>query len=71
MVLLKAGYKTTEFLLTVAVSVATLAAALADALTPRYAAFATSISIGSYAVSRGLAKLGVLLHARTGTTVVK
>jgi hypothetical protein len=71
MVLLKAGYKTTEFLVTVAVLVATLAAACASALTPRYAAIASSISAGAYAVSRGLAKLGVLLHARTGTTVVK
>ena len=35
-----------------------LAAALAGQLTPRYAAIATAVSVGAYAVARGLAKLG-------------
>lgn len=71
MLVLKTGYKTTEFLLVVANCIGVLAAALASALTPRYAAIASSISVGAYAVGRGLAKLGLLLASRPGTTVVK
>lgn len=54
----KPGHKTTEFLLTVATVVGLLTAALAEALTPRYAAIATAISVGAYAIARGLAKYG-------------
>ena len=53
----KPGYKTTEFAVTVLTCVGILAAALASQLTPRYAAIATAISSGAYALSRGLAKL--------------
>jgi hypothetical protein len=53
----KPGYKTTEFLVTVATSIGALVAALADALPPRYAVYAASISSGAYAISRGLTKL--------------
>jgi hypothetical protein len=48
-----------------------LAASLASQLTPRYAALATSISVGAYALARGIAKLGPFLEARRGTTVVQ
>lgn len=54
----KPGHKTTEFALTVLTVVGLLAAALADQLTPRYAAIATAVSVGAYAVARGLAKIG-------------
>lgn len=59
--LLKPGYKTTELLLTVLVSVGALAAALADQLSPKWAAMAAAVSQGAYAISRGLAKLGATL----------
>ena len=55
--MLKPGYKTTELLVTVAASVAFLIASLAGDLSPHWAAIATSVSTGLYAVSRGLAKL--------------
>lgn len=70
MVVLKPGYKTTEFAVTVLTAVGALAAALAGQLNPRYAAIAASISTGSYAVARGITKLGVL-HSTTTQTVVK
>jgi hypothetical protein len=60
----KPGYKTTEFLATLAASVGFLAAALSSNLTPKYAAYATSISVGAYAVSRGITKLGAYLSTR-------
>lgn len=56
----KPGHRTTEFLLTLATVVGLLAAALADQLTPRYAAIATAVSVGAYAIARGLAKIGTV-----------
>lgn len=55
---MKPGVRTTEFWLTVAVDAGALIAALADALPPRYAALATTVSTGLYAVARGWAKSG-------------
>ena len=57
---MKPGHKTSEFALTVLTAVGLLAAALASQLTPRYAAIATSISVGAYALARGITKLGAL-----------
>lgn len=54
---MKPGYKTTEFLVAVLVGVATLIASIADYLPPRYAAIASAIVGGAYAISRGLAKV--------------
>jgi hypothetical protein len=54
----KPGYKTTEFLATALVALGALIAACADVLPARYAAWASSLSVGLYAVSRGLTKLG-------------
>jgi len=54
---LKPGYKTSELIVTVLASIGFLAAALAGDLSPHWAAIATSISGGAYALSRGLAKL--------------
>lgn len=54
---MKPGYKTTEFWVSVLVAAGALIAALADALPPRYAALAATISGGLYALSRGLAKV--------------
>jgi hypothetical protein len=54
--MVKPGYKTTEFAVTVLTSLAALVAALAGQLSPRYAAIASAVSVGLYAVSRGLAK---------------
>ncbi len=55
---MKPGLKTTEFWLTIATNVAALAAALADALPPRYAALAGAVSTGLYSIARGWAKSG-------------
>jgi len=54
----KPGYKTTEFLAVALVALGSLVAACADVLPARYAAFASSISVGLYALGRGLAKSG-------------
>jgi hypothetical protein len=51
------GYKTTEFAVTVLTALAALIAALAGHLSPKYAALASAISVGLYAISRGLAKI--------------
>lgn len=51
-----AGLRTTELWLTVATEVGIVAAALSDALSPHWAAVASSVSAGAYAVARGLAK---------------
>jgi len=65
--IVKPGYKTTEFLVTVLVAVGSLAASLANELAPRYAAFASAISVAAYAISRSITKNGV---AQSPTTVV-
>ena len=54
---LKPGYKTTEFLVTVATAAGLIAASSASWLPPRYAALGTAISVGAYAIARGLAKI--------------
>lgn len=54
----KPGYKTTEFLAVALVALGSLVAACADVLPARYAAWASSISVGLYALGRGLAKSG-------------
>lgn len=54
---LKPGYKTTELALVVLTDVGILAGALAGNLSPKWAAIATSVSSGAYALARGLAKL--------------
>lgn len=59
--MLKPGYKTTEFLAVVLVAIGSLAAALASELTPRWAAIASAISVGAYAVGRGIAKAGATM----------
>jgi hypothetical protein len=53
----KPGHKTTEFVIVVLTDVGILAGALAGNLSPRYAAIATAIASGAYAIARGLAKL--------------
>lgn len=54
---LKPGFRTSEFVVTVLTSLALLAAALADALPPRYAAIGSAVSVGAYSIARGLAKV--------------
>jgi hypothetical protein len=56
-VTLTPGYKTTEFLITVATVVGLVFASSADWLPPRYAALGAAISTGAYALARGLAKI--------------
>ena len=58
--MLKPGYKTTEFAVTVLLSVGALVAALAGELTPRWAAIASAVSVGAYNLARGIAKAGAL-----------
>lgn len=56
---MKPGYKTTEFWAGVAIATGAWVAAIAGALPERYAAIASSIVGGLYAVGRGLAKITV------------
>ena len=51
----KAGYKTTEFWMTIATVLCSLLAGLPE----KYGALVTVGAIGSYSLSRGLAKKGV------------
>ncbi len=52
----KAGWKTSEFWLTIATSAAALLAGVQGILPPQYAAIAMAVSNGIYAIARGLAK---------------
>jgi len=52
------GFKTTEFWITLAISIGQLSAALAGVLPPKYAAILIAVSGVSYKLSRGLAKSG-------------
>lgn len=54
----KPGIQTSEFWFGVAVAVGTLIAALSDALSPRYAAIASAVVAGLYAIGRGQSKQG-------------
>jgi hypothetical protein len=54
---MKPGYQTTEFYVALLVILGSFFATLAGSLPDRYAALASSISGGLYAVSRGLAKV--------------
>jgi hypothetical protein len=53
----KPGYKTTEFYVALLVIAGSFVATLAGHLPDRYAALASSVSGGLYALSRGLAKI--------------
>lgn len=53
-----AGLKSTELWLTVVTNIAIVAAALADALPPRWAAVSAATATAAYAVARGIAKNG-------------
>jgi hypothetical protein len=55
---MKPGYKTTEFWVALLVIVGSTLSTLAGNLPDKYAAFASSIAGGLYALSRGLAKAG-------------
>jgi hypothetical protein len=59
----KPGYRTTEFWAAVLASVATWIAQWAGTLPPRYAAYVTALSAAAYAISRAITKHG----AATGT----
>jgi hypothetical protein len=52
----KPGWRSSEFWVTVSYVVGVAAFAIADKLPARYAAIATAIGAGAYAISRGLAK---------------
>lgn len=54
---LKPGYKTTEFIVTVLTTIGLITASSASWLPARYAAIGTAISVGAYAIARGLAKI--------------
>lgn len=56
-IVLKPGYKTTEFLIVVLTDIGLVVSASADWLPPRYAALGSTIAAAAYAASRGLAKL--------------
>jgi len=54
---MKPGYKTTEFIVSVATIIGAVVFAIADKLPPKYAALASAVSAGAYAIARGLAKI--------------
>lgn len=56
--MVKPGWKTTEGLATGAVIVGSVVGSVAGNLPDKYAAIASSIAAGLYAVGRGLAKSG-------------
>lgn len=55
----KPGYKTSEAAAMVLFVLGTLVSSLADKLTPKWAAIASGVAVGCYAISRGLAKVNV------------
>jgi len=73
----KPGLFTTEFILTFLVNLAIFCSALGDVLPAKWAALASSISVGAYAFARGLAKERIAptipynTTAAPPTTVVK
>jgi len=62
--LLKDGWKTTEFWVTVLTDAGLLISSVAGVLPAKYAALGASISTALYAVARGLAKLNVPLSKK-------
>jgi len=60
----KPGYKTTEFIITVLTAVGLITASSASWLPPRFAAIGTAISVGAYAIARGLAKVSAAPPAK-------
>lgn len=54
---MRPGFKTSEFIATLALAVALGASAIAGSLAPHYAAIASGIAVAGYAISRGLAKV--------------
>ena len=55
----KPGHRTSEFATMLTFAIGTLAASLADKLSPKWAAIAISISTAAFAISRGLAKVTI------------
>ena len=60
----KPGAKTTEFLLTAAMLVATLASAVEGSLPPKWAAIAGAVATAAYAIARAVTKAGVARSVR-------
>jgi hypothetical protein len=56
--MVKPGYKTTEFYVALLVILGSFVSTLAGNLPDRYAAWASAVAGGLYALSRGLAKIG-------------
>jgi hypothetical protein len=56
--MVKPGYKTTELYVVLLVIAGSFVSTLAGNLPDRYAALASSVAGGLYALSRGLAKIG-------------
>jgi hypothetical protein len=67
--IVKPGYRTTEFLGSVLASVGAWLADWQGSLSPRYAAIATSVSMAAYAISRAITKHGVATSGKPVVTV--
>jgi hypothetical protein len=61
--LVKPGYKTSELLVTVLTGVGSWLAEWQGSLAPKWAALATTISAGCYAISRAITKHGAAAKA--------
>ncbi len=68
--MLKPGYRTTEFAVTVLTALGALAAALSGQLAPKWAGIVAMVASASYALARGLAKLSPPPVAVTTPAVV-
>lgn len=62
---MKSGWKTTEFWVTLFVTIGTAVTSLSqlNVFPPRYAALAAGIAAGAYAISRGIAKAAEIVAA--------
>lgn len=65
----KPGFKTTEFLVSALAGIGAWLAEWQGSLQPRYAAIATSVSFAAYAISRAITKHGVATSGKPVVTV--
>jgi EamA domain-containing membrane protein RarD len=67
--IVKPGYKTTEFVASLLASIGAWLAEWQGSLQPRYAAIVTSASFAAYAFSRAITKHGVATSGKPVVTV--
>jgi hypothetical protein len=68
--IVKPGFKTTEFVVSVLAGVGSWLAAWDGTLSPKYAAIASAVAAGLYSLSRALTKYGALTGGKAVVPVV-